>query len=112
MSNPKQFSWTGATMREDGTPYLPSDRKGYNASIRPANYPDALPEEYIIFSPISETQEFVLPVSELANPPTDGDWLLSVQEVDKDNRQSAWSDDLPFTWVTANPKPPTGLLAS
>lgn len=111
MSNPINFSWTGATERVDGTPYLPVDRKGYNASMRPINEAASSPDNFIVFSPISETQDFVFPVMQLANLPTDGDWLFTVQEVDKQNRLSDWATEISFTWVTANPKPPTLLSA-
>ncbi|PCI07592.1 MAG: hypothetical protein COB77_04250 [Gammaproteobacteria bacterium] len=109
MSNPTQFKWTGATEREDGSAYLPTDRKGYNASLRPADEAAELPDNYIVFSPISQTQDFVFPVADLANPPSEGDWLITVQEVDNEGRVSVWTEDVAFTWVTASPKSPTGL---
>jgi len=108
MINPKQFKWTGATERTDGTPYLPTDRKGYDVSIRQAGESRTA---NIVLGVISQTQDFVMPIVDLANPPAEGDWLLAVREVDSGGRVSAWSDDLPFSVVVAVPKSPTGLAA-
>ena len=33
MNNPNTFSWIGSNEREDGTPYLPEERRGFNVYI-------------------------------------------------------------------------------
>jgi len=35
MANVTQFSWVGSNEREDNTPYLDTDRHGYNVAILP-----------------------------------------------------------------------------
>ena len=109
-----QFSWIGASEREDGSPYLPEERRGYDASIRPAADVGESPDNYLVFTSTepSPSNDYTMPYGLLGNPLTEGDWIFVVRDVDKDGRMSAWSADYEFSVVITRPKPPTGLSAS
>jgi len=105
-----QLSWTGSDQREDNTPYLPAERRGYNVYIRPASDPF---DNTVIFTAIDQAYDFVMPLTLLANPLLkDVDYIANVTDVDIDGRESAISADLAFRVDTALPKPVTGLVAS
>lgn len=108
MNNPTTLSWTGANEREDGTPYLPAERKGYNVFIYPAGQSPA----EVIFTAISDKYDFSMPVSDLGNPLSEGDYEMVITDVDIDGRESLYSQPITFSIVVTNPKPPTGLSAS
>jgi len=108
MNNPNQFSWVGASEREDGTPYLPADRRGYNVFIYPAG---GSPAE-VTFTAVSEANDFSMPVSDLGNPLAEGEYEMVITDVDTDGRESMFSAPITFLIVVAAPKPPTGLVAS
>lgn len=111
MTNVTLFSWVGSSEREDGTPYLDSERHGYNVAIMPRG--EAPTDENIIYTAIATEDDFSIQLDQLGNPMTEGDWDFYVQDEDSDGRRSIWSPTpAQFTWVTANPKPPTGLSAS
>jgi len=108
MNNPTTLSWTGASEREDGTPYPAVERKGYNVYIYPAGQ---TPGD-VIFTAISDQYDFSMPISDLGNPLTIGDYEMVITDVDTDGRESTYSQPITFSIVVANPKPPTGLSAS
>lgn len=110
----KQIEWQGANTREDGTPYLPSDRQGYLVSIRPATEVASSPDDFVVFASTEADAEnfYVMPVGLLAAPLSEGTWLVAVQDLDKSGHASAWSADLYFDVVVTNPKAPTGLVVS
>ena len=111
MANPSSISWTGSNEREDNTPYLPEERRGYHVAIVPDGAAGT-PDDYIRFSAISQSYDYTMPLSELANPLTEGSYQVYLQDEDVDGRKSVWSAPIAISWVTANPKPPTGLIAS
>ena len=105
-----QLQWTGANQREDGTPYLPEERQGYNVYIRPANKPF---NNTVIYTAISTEYDFVFPLNLLGDPLLkDTDYIVNITDVDIDGRESALSADLVINLVTTLPKPVTGLSAS
>lgn len=107
MNNPTTLSWTGSNEREDGTPYLATDRRGYNVFIYPAGQAPA----EITFIAVSEVYEFSMPVADLGAPLAEGDYEMVITDVDTDGRESTFSVPLLFSIVVASPKPPTGLVA-
>ena len=107
MNNPATFSWIGSNEREDGTPYLPADRRGYNVYIDLAGTPPSTP----IFTATSELYDFSMPISDLGSPLSEGDYEMFVKDVDTQGRESDLSLPLAFSIVVAVPKPPTGLSA-
>jgi len=108
MNNPNQFSWMGATEREDGTLYNPEERRGYNVYIFLVGFS---PTE-VTFTATSQVNDFSMPISDLGNPLAEGDWEMVITDVDTDGRESAYSTPITFSIVVALPKPPTGLSVS
>ena len=108
MINPTQISWTGSNEREDGSPYTPAERRGYNVYI----FPDGSSPTEITFTAISEAYDFSMPISDLGNPLDEGMWEMSITDVDKDGRESAYSAPVQFEVKTYAPKPPTQLSVS
>jgi hypothetical protein len=108
-TNPSQFSWQGATQRTDGSPYGPDDRRGYDLAIKEYGTGD---EEYeVLLGVISTDNQYIAPVSDLANPIPEGHWEISVREVDNDNRVSEWATPLDVWYTDADPLPPTNFTA-
>ena len=109
MNNPTTFSWIGNNEREDGTPYLSTDRRGYNVYIEPVGTQPSSP----IFTATAppDSYDFSMPISDLGNPLTEGDYEMFVTDVDTEGRESDYSLPLAFSIVVAHPKPPTGLSA-
>lgn len=112
MANPTEVSWQGATEREDNTPYTPDMRHGYNVTIVPeGDAPGA-----VVFTSIGgeagNANNYSMPLADLGNPLTEGNWWIYVQDEDTDGRQSAWSQPALISWVIAAPKPPIGLVVS
>lgn len=108
MNNPNTFSWTGSDQREDNTPYLPEDRRGFNVYIFTQG---GAPGE-VTFTAISQAYDFSMPISDLGDPLTEGDYSMVVTDVDNQGRESGFSAPVDFSIVVALPKPPTGLSAS
>jgi len=108
MKNPTHVSWTGSNEREDGTPYLPTDRRGYNVFIFPAG---GSPED-VTFTAIGEAYDFSMPIADMGDPLTDGAYQMIITDVDTDGRESGYSLPIDITIDTvALPKPVTGVLA-
>ena len=111
MINPKTLSWTGADQREDGTPYLPADRQGYNVAIIIAG--SGTPKQSdVVYTAIDQAYDFSIPIDQLGSPLKTGSYEFYIQDEDVDGLRSAWSAPLAFEIVVANPKPPTGLAVS
>ena len=106
MNNPNTFSWTGSNEREDGTPYLPEERRGFNVYIYQGS-----PGE-VTFTAISQAYDFSMPISDLGDPLAEGDYSMVGTDVDTDGKESGFSAPIEFSIVVAIPKPPTGLIAS
>lgn len=109
MNTAKEFHWIGSDKRMDESPYLASERRGYEVSIRPIDDIDLPQDDYIVFTATSEAYDYTMPYGDLGNPLAPGDWLMSVRDVDKEGRVSDWSFDITITIEVAPPKSPTGL---
>lgn len=107
MINPTDLSWTGSSEREDNTPYLPSERRGYNVYIEPTGNGPTSP----MFTATAEAYTFSMPISDLGAPLAEGIYDMYITDVDTEGRESAYSLPITFEIVVAVPKPPTGLAA-
>jgi len=107
MINPTNLSWVGSNEREDNTPYLPADRRGYNVYIEIAGSPPTAP----VFTATAEAYDFSMPISDLGAPLAEGVYDMYITDVDTEGRESDYSAPLSFEIVVAVPKPPTGLSA-
>jgi len=106
--NPTEFTWDGATTRVDSSTYDASQRKGYDLAIKPTGAPDS--DFNIIMGVISNSQSFVAPISDLANPIEAGNWTAGVREVDINGITSDWAQ-LEFV-IAVEPSIPVNFTAS
>jgi len=112
MINPKVINWIGSSEREDNTPYLVTDRRGYNVVLQVAGTPAPAYDAVPLYTAISGAYDFSLDMTLLGEYPAEGDYEFYVQDEDVDGRKSVWSAPYAFSVVVANPKPVTGFSAS
>lgn len=105
--NPQEFKWTGATKRTNGVPYPPSERKGYELAIRLKGSTDWK----VVLGVISNNNDYVAPIGDLANPLNYGNYEAVVRDVDINDLKSDWSTTLEFS-ILAAPEAPVNFTIS
>ena len=108
--NPKELSWRGTSARSDGTPYLPSERHGYEVGYKKTG---ATVDNSVLMSVVAEDSNYVAPLSNTAALPFDT-YSFAVRDIPKNGSPSDWSlpISVEFKKVYAMPEMPTSLQAT